>query len=104
MEEPTSSCYACCFGVHVSRRRFLGGVAAGLAALTAPQLASAGEVGGYPPPPPSKSPVEGAIDFHVHSAPDVFGRVVSDIEVAQAAAAAKMRAIVLKNHVTMTSD
>jgi hypothetical protein len=104
MEAPTSSCYACCFGVHVSRRRFLGGVAAGLAALTAPQLASAGEVGGYPPPPPSKSPIEGAIDFHVHSAPDVFGRVVSDIEVAQAAAAAKMRAIVLKNHVTMTSD
>jgi hypothetical protein len=104
MEGHASSCYESCFGVHFSRRSFLGGVAAGLAALAAPQLASAGEVGGYPPPPPLKSPIEGAIDFHVHSAPDVFGHAVTDIEVAQAAVAAKMRAIVLKNHVTMTSD
>jgi hypothetical protein len=99
-----SACHESCFGVHVSRRRFLGGIAAGLAALAAPQAASAGEVRAFPPPPPVRSPIEGAIDFHVHSAPDVFGRNVTDIEVAQAAAAAKMRAIVLKNHVTMTAD
>jgi Family of unknown function (DUF6282) len=104
MEGHPSSCYASCFGIHVSRRRFLGGLAAGLTALAAPQTANAGEVSGYPPPPPVTSPIEGAIDFHVHSSPDVFGRAVSDIEVAQAAVAAKMRAIVLKNHVTMTAD
>jgi hypothetical protein len=104
MERHGTSCHASCFGIHVSRRRFLGGLAAGLATLTAPQTANAGEVGGYPPPPPLGSPIEGAIDFHVHSAPDVFGRAITDIEVAQAAVAAKMRAIVLKNHVTMTAD
>jgi hypothetical protein len=104
MEGHLSPCYASCFGIHVSRRRFLGGLTAGLAALASPPAASAGEVSGYPPPPPVASPIEGAIDFHVHSSPDVFGRAVSDIEVAQAAVAAKMRAIVLKNHVTMTAD
>ena len=104
MDGHISPCYASCFGIHISRRGFLGGLAAGLAALASPSAASAGEVSGYPPPPPVASPIEGAIDFHVHSAPDVFGRAVSDIEVAQAAVAAKMRAIVLKNHVTMTAD
>jgi len=29
-----------------------------------------------------KSAIEGAIDFDVHSAPDVFGRSVTDIEAA----------------------
>jgi hypothetical protein len=76
-----------------------GGLAAGLTALASPRAASAGEVSGYPPPPPVTSPIEGAIDFHVHSSPDVFGRAVSDIEAAQAAVAAKMRAVVLKNKV-----
>jgi hypothetical protein len=90
--------------MHIARRRFLGGLTAGLAAVTAPQAARASQVTGYPPPPPLGSTIEGAIDFHVHSAPDVFGRAVTDIEVAQAAVAAKMRAIVLKNHVTMTAD
>jgi hypothetical protein len=67
-------------------------------------LASADELRAFPPPPPVKSPIEGAIDFHVHSAPDVFGRSVTDIEAATLARRAGMRAIVLKNHVTSTAD
>lgn len=52
----------------------------------------------------SGNPIEGAIDFHVHSAPDAFARNISDIEVARLAARRGMRAIVLKNHITMTAD
>jgi microsomal dipeptidase-like Zn-dependent dipeptidase len=50
------------------------------------------------------NPIEGAIDFHVHSAPDAFARNISDIDVAEFAARRGMRAIVLKNHITMTAD
>lgn len=50
------------------------------------------------------NPIEGAIDFHVHSAPDAFARNISDIDVAEFAARKGMRAIVLKNHITMTAD
>lgn len=48
--------------------------------------------------------LNGAIDFHVHSAPDITPRSVDDFELAQTAAAAGMKAIVLKNHVTPTAD
>ena len=58
----------------------------------------------YPPPPPLVSPIAGAIDFHVHSGPDVFGRGFLDVDVARAAARAGMRALVFKNHVTSTAD
>ena len=58
----------------------------------------------FPPPPPLQSPIAGAIDFHVHSAPDVFGRNLTDIEVARLAAAQGMRALVFKNHITNTAD
>ncbi len=40
---------------------------------------------GFPPPPPKVSPAAGVIDFHVHSHPDVFGRNMDDIDVAQLA-------------------
>jgi microsomal dipeptidase-like Zn-dependent dipeptidase len=50
------------------------------------------------------NPVAGAIDFHVHSGPDVSSRNLSDVEVAELAARYGMRAIVLKSHVTMTAD
>ena len=66
-------------------------------ALTAPPV-------GFPPPPPKTSPAQGAIDFHVHSEPDVFGRSMDDIDVAVLAKRKGMRALVLKNHVTMTAD
>lgn len=46
----------------------------------------------------------GAVDTHVHSAPDVVERSMDDVEVARAAREAGMRAIVLKSHHTATGD
>src|SRR3982751_1359275 len=59
---------------------------------------------GFPPPPPKTSPAIGVIDFHVHSHPDVFGRNMDDIDIAQLAKSRGMRGIVLKNHVSTTAD
>src|SRR4051812_5386192 len=59
---------------------------------------------GFPPPPPKVSPAAGAIDMHVHSHPDVFGRSMDDIDVATLARAKGMRGILLKNHVVTTAD
>jgi uncharacterized protein DUF6282 len=70
----------------------------------APALAFAEELRVFPPPAPVVSPIQGAIDFHVHSAPDVFGRSVTDIEAATLARRMGLRGIVLKNHVTSTAD
>lgn len=47
----------------------------------------------------AKELVRGSIDFHIHSGPDVFPRKMNDIEVAESAKAAGMRAVLLKNHV-----
>lgn len=44
------------------------------------------------------------IDFHVHSSPDITERSLDDFELAQMAAKAGMKAIVLKNHFTPTAD
>ena len=49
-------------------------------------------------------PLDGAIDFHLHSAPDVTPRRLDDFELAQQAAQSGMSAVVLKNHVTPTAD
>lgn len=46
----------------------------------------------------------GAIDLHVHSAPDVYPRSLDDLELAQAAQAAGMHALLLKSHHTLTAD
>lgn len=46
----------------------------------------------------------GAIDLHVHSAPDVYPRLLDDLEVVEAAEAAGMRGILLKSHHTLTAD
>jgi len=46
----------------------------------------------------------GAIDMHVHSAPDVSGRSVNDIELARMAKEMGMRGIVIKNHEFITND
>ena len=58
----------------------------------------------FPPPPPKVSPAIGVIDFHVHSHPDVFGRNMDDIDVAQLAKSRGMRGIVLKNHTSETAS
>ena len=58
----------------------------------------------FPPPPPKVSPAAGVIDMHVHSHPDVFGRNLDDIDVAQLAKAKGMRGILLKNHISETAS
>ena len=98
----------CCCG-HGStdpagRRQFLSTAAKGVAALAAlaGSVPAEAQVRVFPPPPPLTSPIEGMIDFHVHSSPDVFGRAVDDNEVARKAVEARMGALVLKNHVMET--
>jgi hypothetical protein len=59
---------------------------------------------GFPPPPPKVSPAAGVIDMHVHPAPDVFGRALTDAELATVARRKGMRGLVLKNHVVPTAD
>lgn len=59
---------------------------------------------GFPPPPPKIIPAAGAIDMHVHSHPDVFGRNMDDIDIAQLAKAKGMRGILLKNHISETAS
>ena len=75
--------------------------------LGASLLASAGMVDaqvGFPPPPPKVSPAAGVIDMHVHPDPDVFGRALTDNELATLAKRKGMRGIVIKNHVGTTND
>jgi hypothetical protein len=47
--------------------------------------------------------LEGTIDIHMHTAPDIFGRTVDSIDAAQQAHAAGMRGIMLKGHATCTA-
>jgi predicted TIM-barrel fold metal-dependent hydrolase len=47
--------------------------------------------------------LEGAIDIHVHSAPDVYPRILNDVELARHAKEMGMRAILIKNHFTETA-
>jgi len=42
--------------------------------------------------------LKGAIDFHIHSAPDVYPRLLNDVELALSAKENGMRAILVKNH------
>jgi hypothetical protein len=44
------------------------------------------------------------IDMHVHTAPDVLPRVMDDVHLARAAAAAGMAAVLIKSHHTLTAD
>ncbi len=48
--------------------------------------------------PPVMELLEGAIDLHIHSAPDVYPRIQNDVELAIQAKEIGMRAIVVKNH------
>ena len=60
--------------------------------------------GAFPPPPPKVSPAAEVVDMHVHSHPDVFGRNMDDVDVANIAKARGMRGIVLKNHISETAS
>jgi microsomal dipeptidase-like Zn-dependent dipeptidase len=80
-----------------SIRTALAFVALALASTASAQV-------GFPPPPPKVSPAAGVIDMHVHPAPDVFGRALTDIEMATVARRKGMRGLVLKNHVVTTAD
>lgn len=51
----------------------------------------------------AKQLVKGSVDFHIHSGPDVFPRLLSDIEVAMQAKAAGMKAVLIKNHMFCTA-
>jgi Family of unknown function (DUF6282) len=42
--------------------------------------------------------LDGAIDIHVHSSPEVFGRIGDAVEIARRCEAAGMRAVVFKAH------
>lgn len=46
----------------------------------------------------------GVIDLHIHTAPDVQPRRLDDLALAREAAAAGMRAVLLKSHHTLTAD
>ena len=48
--------------------------------------------------------LQGAIDMHIHAAPDVYPRILNDVELALQAKEMGMRAIVIKNHFVITSD
>jgi len=47
--------------------------------------------------------LEGAIDIHIHSEPDVYPRILNDVELALQAQEMGMRAILVKNHFTETA-
>lgn len=48
--------------------------------------------------------LDDAIDLHVHTAPDIYERSVSDAQLVREAAAAGMHAVLLKSHHTLTAD
>jgi hypothetical protein len=52
----------------------------------------------------AKDLLRGAIDVHIHAAPDIVPRLLNDFELAGAAHAAGMAAIVLKSHHMLTAD
>ncbi len=52
----------------------------------------------------AKDLLRGAIDVHIHAAPDIVPRLLNDFELADAARAAGMAAIVLKSHHMLTAD
>lgn len=58
----------------------------------------------YPPPVPAVSPVQGLIDLHVHCAPDVFGRAVTDDDAARLFRDRGMEAFAIKGHSLVTAD
>jgi hypothetical protein len=73
-------------------------------ALTFSATQAFSQAAAFPPPPPKVSPAAGVIDMHAHSHPDVFGRNMDDIDLAQLAKARGMRGFVIKNHISETAS
>jgi hypothetical protein len=48
--------------------------------------------------------LQGTIDFHIHTGPDIYPRLLNDIEVARQAKRAGMKAVLIKSHATITGD
>ncbi|MDI7259222.1 MAG: DUF6282 family protein [Thermodesulfobacteriota bacterium] len=48
--------------------------------------------------------LEGSIDAHIHSGPDIFPRIMNDVDLARMAKQEGMRAILIKSHVVITAD
>jgi len=93
-------------GQSTGRRDFFTMAAAGVAGFAALLRSrdAAAQVRAFPPPPPAVSPVEGLIDFHLHTAPDVFGRALDDEEAAALYRDNGIEAVVMKSHVLPTAD
>ena len=53
---------------------------------------------------PAARSLAGVVDLHCHTGPDVVPRAATDFELVRRARAEGMRALVLKNHYTMTAD
>ena len=82
-----------------ARRRPGTVVAGGLAAAGMVAVAAGISAAGQ-----AEVSLSGVVDLHTHAGPDSRPRSVNDIEAARLAQAAGMRAILLKNHFTMTAD
>lgn len=52
----------------------------------------------------AKEMLPGTIDFHIHTGPDIYPRLLNDIEAARQAKRAGMKAILIKSHATITGD
>jgi predicted metal-dependent TIM-barrel fold hydrolase len=72
-------------------------------AISALLVFSLPSIAQYPGQNPWKDILNGAVDMHLHTAPDMFERSLNDVEAAQLAAKRGMRAIVIKNHVSSTA-
>jgi len=57
----------------------------------------------YPGKNEYKELLNGAVDMHIHSAPDAFDRSLNDIDLARLAKKEGFRAVVIKNHVSSTA-
>jgi uncharacterized protein DUF6282 len=71
--------------------------------IAAIAIAAAAIAGALAQPAAPPNDLAGAIDIHVHSAPDNVARSLDGLEAARLARAAGMRAIVLKNHYEPTA-
>ncbi len=94
----------CCDPGHRELLKLAATGSAGVAGSSPSGEPATGKERTFPPPPPAVSPIEGLIDTHFHSGPDVFARALDDEQGAQLYKDRGMGAIVLKNHVVSTAD